>query len=311
MLDLHLNSYSIIGKESQTIHITLHKNEKININKNYLISTSSQELSEKIYKNVDFIMEIMNENENANKNNNIEKVENPFIINLKNNNSNIEYLSLSRGGKIMKIMPCFYNNLYLRLDCLLAFNNGIDLYTDKKVDEEINATFPFNTLYLQNNIKYFIKNKPIEKNAELRYKFCLVKTKLNNEIEDNNFDSLANSFLFNKSNLINDMIFISGRSKILEKRLGEGESMVLLAQSLIGFEGSISFRQVKDKNGLNKYVNSLNDIYVDGPGLIFFEPFERLVPIINKSKKYTLIGLTILFIVLQLIFQFIILDNFS
>ena len=111
------------------------------------------------------------------------------------------------------------------------------------------------------------------------------KLQILNEIEDNNFDSLANSFLFNKSNLINDMIFISGRSKILEKRLGEGESMVLLAQSLIGFEGSISFRQVKDKNGLNKYVNSLNDIYVDGPGLIFFEPFERLVPIINKSKK--------------------------
>ena len=97
----------------------------------------------------------------------------------------------------------------------------------------------------------------IEKNAELRYKFCLVKTKLNNEIETNNFDNLANSFLFNKSNLISDMIFISGKSKLLEKRLGEGESMVLLAKSLIGFEGSISFRQVKDKNGKNriKYLN--------------------------------------------------------
>ena len=308
MLDLHLNSYSIIGKDSQTIHITLHKNEKININKKYLISTSSQELSERIYKNIDSIMQNLGENENKNKN--ITKVDSPFIVNLKNKNSNIEYLSLSRGGKIMKIMPCFYNNLYLRLDSLLAFNNGIDLYTDKKIDEEINTTFPFNTLYLQNNIKYFIKNNPIEKNIELRYKFCLVKTKLNNEIETNNFDSLANSFLFNKSNLINDMIFISGKNKLLEKRLGEGESMILLAQSLIGFEGSISFRQVKDKNGISKYTNSLNDIYVDGPGLILFEPCERLIPIINNSKIYTLIGLTILFIILQLIFQFMILHKF-
>jgi len=308
MLDLHLNSYSIIGKDSQTIHITLHKNEKININKKYLISTSSQELSERIYKNIDSIMQNLGENENKNKN--ITKVDSPFIVNLKNKNSNIEYLSLSRGGKIMKIMPCFYNNLYLRLDSLLAFNNGIDLYTDKKMDEEINTTFPFNTLYLQNNIKYFIKNNPIEKNIELRYKFCLVKTKLNNEIETNNFDSLANSFLFNKSNLINDMIFISGKNKLLEKRLGEGESMILLAQSLIGFEGSISFRQVKDKNGISKYANSLNDIYVDGPGLILFEPCERLIPIINNSKKYTLIGLTILFIILQLIFQFMVLHKF-
>lgn len=308
MLDLHLNSYSIIGKDSQTIHITLHKNEKININKKYLISTSSQELSERIYKNIDSIMQNLGENENKNKN--ITKVDSPFIVNLKNKNSNIEYLSLSRGGKIMKIMPCFYNNLYLRLDSLLAFNNGIDLYTDKKMDEEINTTFPFNTLYLQNNIKYFIKNNQIEKNIELRYKFCLVKTKLNNEIETNNFDSLANSFLFNKSNLINDMIFISGKNKLLEKRLGEGESMVLLAQSLIGFEGSISFRQVKDKNGISKYTNSLNDIYVDGPGLILFEPCERLIPIINNSKIYTLIGLTILFIILQLIFQFMVLHKF-
>lgn len=308
MLDLHLNSYSIIGKESQTIHITLYKNEKININKKYLISTSSQELSERIYKNTDLLME--NLDENANKNKNIEKVDSPFIVHLKNKNANIEYLSLSRGGKIMKIMPCFYNNLYLRLDCLLAFNNGIDLYTDKKIDEEINATFPFNTLYLQNNIKYFIKNNPIEKNIELRYKFCLVKTKLNNEIEIDNFDNLANSFLFNKSNLISDMIFISGRSKLLEKRLGEGESMVLLAQSLIGFESSISFRKVKDRNGTSKYVNSLNDICVDGPGLILFEPCERLIPMINNNKKYALIGLTILFIVLQLIFQFMVLDNF-
>jgi hypothetical protein len=308
MLDLHLNSYSIIGKESQTIHITLHKNEKININKKYLISTSSQELSERIYKNIDSIVENLDENEY--KNQNIKKVDSSFIVNIKNKNSNIEYLSLSRGGKIMKIMPCFYNNLFLRLDCLLAFNNGIDLYTDKKMDEEINTTFPFNTLYLQNNIKYFIKNNPLEKNIELKYKFCLVKTKLNNEIETDNFDSLANSFLFNKSNLINDMIFISGRRKLLEKRLGEGESMVLLAQSLIGFEGSISFRQVKDKNGIRKYTNSLNDIYVDGPGLILFEPCERLVPMINNNKKYALIGLTILFIVLQLIFQFMVLDNF-
>ena len=57
MVDYELtNSVKIIGTESQTIHIILKKNEKININKNYILYASSEELDEIIYKNVDSLI---------------------------------------------------------------------------------------------------------------------------------------------------------------------------------------------------------------------------------------------------------------
>ena len=304
MSELFLESYFIIGQESQTIQIILHKNEKININKKYLLSASSEELKENIYKNIDCI-NLPEKNENKD----LKKVEDPLIVNLKNVNSNIEYISLSNGGKIMKIMPSFYNNLYIRLDCLLAFNNGIELYTDKKIDDEMNVIFK-NNFYNQNNLKYLLRRNNILNDIEIKKQFCLIKTKLNNEIEMNNFDNLANSFIYNKNNLINDMVFISGKNILYEKRLGEGESMILLGNSLVAFEGSVSFRPIKNKDGYNKYVNQINDIIVDGPGLILFEYNERFVPIINNSKKIGLIFLILLAFVFQIIFHLIIINKF-
>lgn len=307
MMDLHLDSYIIIGKESQTIQITLYKNEKININKRYLLSSSSQELREIIYKNMDSLI-MPDIKENLSKD--LKKIDNSLIVNLKNINSNIEYICLSKGGKIMKIIPSFYNNLYIRLDCLLSFNNGVELYRDIKIDEEINKIFPNNSLDIQNNIRFLLRNNNnIINYFEPKYQFCLIKTKLNNEIESKNIDNLIDSFLFPKNNLINDMIFISGKNNLIEKRLGEGESIVLLGQSLIAFEGSISFRQINNKEGYNRYVNPTNDIIIDGPGLIIFEPCERIIPIINNNKKYALIILTILIILLEVIVQFLIFNG--
>ena len=306
MSNLFLDSYSIIGEESQTIHITLNKNEIININKKYLISASSEELNENIYKNVDFIIIPGSE---KSKNKDLTKVDNPEIVNLKNKNANIEYISLSRGGKIMKIMPCFYNDLYIRLDSLLAFNNGIELYMDKKVDEETNK-FIRNNLLNADNINMFKGDNFILNpfNFNNQKKFCLIKTKLNNEFEENNFENLANSFLFNKTNLINDMVFISGKRNLYEKRLGEGESIVLLGESLLAFERSISFRPIKAKKEYNNYVNRLNDIVIDGPGLIIFEHCERIIPMIN-NKKYGLIALIIIIVILQVFFHLFIFNK--
>lgn len=307
MSNLLLDSYSIIGEESQTIHITLNKNEIININKKYLISASSDELNENLYKNVDFV--IIPGTEKA-KNKDLNKVDNPEIVNLKNKNANIEYISLSRGGKIMKIMPCFYNDLYIRLDSLLAFNNGIELYMDKKVDEET-SKFIRNNLLIPDNINMFRRDNLLLNtfNSNNQKKYCLIKTKLNNEIEENNFDNLANSFLINKTNLINDMVFISGKSNLYEKRLGEGESIVLLGESLLAFERSISFRPIKAKKEYNNYVNRLNDIIIDGPGLIIFEPCERIIPMINNNKKYGLIALIIIIVILQVLFHLFIFNK--
>ena len=304
MFEILLDSYSIIGEESQTIHIILHKNDKININKNYLISASSEELNENLYKNVDYII-IPDSKRILNKD--LEKVNNPAIVNLKNPNGNNEYIPLSNGGKIMKIIPSLYNNLYIRLDCLLAFNNGIELYTDKKVDKEINKLFPNNFLAL-NRRTFLNRNNPFINNFETKRKFCLIKTKLNNEIEENNFNNLANSFLYDKNNSVNDMAFISGKKNLFEKRLGEGETMVLLGQSLVAFEGSISFRTIKSKNMDFKYVNELNDIIIDGPGLIIFEQCERFTRS-NKNKKYIIFTIAFILILLQIFFNYIVLKN--
>ena len=304
MFEILFDSYSIIGEESQTIHIILHKNDKININKNYLISASSEELNENLYKNVDYII-IPDSKRILNKD--LEKVNNPAIVNLKNSNGNNEYITLSNGGKIMKIIPSLYNNLYIRLDCLLAFNNGIELYTDKKVDKEINKLFPNNFLAL-NRRTFLNRNNPFINNFETKRKFCLIKTKLNNEIKENNFNNLANSFLYDKNNSVNDMVFISGKKNLFEKRLGEGETMVLLGQSLVAFEGSISFRTIKSKNMDFKYVNELNDIIIDGPGLIIFEQCERFTRS-NKNKKYIIFTIAFILILLQIFFNYIVLKN--
>ena len=302
MLNIYLDSYSIIGEESQTIQIILNKNEKININKKYLISASSEDITENLYKNVDFIT--LPGSERVNKD--LQKVDNPQIVNLKNKNANIEYVSLSRGGKIMKIMPSFYNDLYIRLDSLLAFNNGIELYTDRKIDED--TKFFRYKYFIPNYIHKLSRTNLLLNNYDNQRQFCLIKTKLNNELEENNFDNLVNSFLFNKTNLINDMVFISGKNNLYEKRLGEGESMILLGESLLAFEGSISFRPIKEKKENNKYVNKLNDIIIDGPGLIIFEPCERIIPMVN-NKKYGLIAIIIIILILQVIFHLIVFNG--
>lgn len=302
MFEILLDSYSIIGEESQTIHIILNKNDKININKNYLISASSEELNENLYKNVDYII-IPGSKRELNKD--LERVNSPEIVNLKNPNANNEYISLSKGGKIMKIIPSLYNNLYIRLDCLLAFNNGIELYTDKQIDKEINKLFPKN-FFAFNRMLFLNGYNP---NSEIKRQFCLIKTKLNNEIEEKNFNNLANSFLYDKNNSVNDIVFISGKKNLFEKRLGEGETMVLLGQSLVAFEGSISFRTIKSKNMNFNYVNELNDIIIDGPGLIIFEQCERFIPI-NNSNKYIIIGITIIVILFHILINFIVLRNF-
>ena len=57
MADLEVaNTIRIIGTESQTINIILKKNEKINVNKNYILYASSENLDEIVYKNVDSLI---------------------------------------------------------------------------------------------------------------------------------------------------------------------------------------------------------------------------------------------------------------
>ena len=287
---INTNSFSVIGCESQTIQFVLKKHEKININKKYLISASSDELREIIYNKMNLIL---NRNSQENSNKNLIKVDNVSIVNLKNTKSNIEYICLSKGGKIMIINPSFYNNLYIKLDSLLAFNNGIEIYLDKEKNKKLDTFFFYRNILRRNNFGRNIYSYDFSSEAE----FYLIKPKLNLNInkQNENIQDLS-SFIFDKNNLINDLVFISGKGPLFEKRLGEGESLILSATSLIAFEGSISFEIISlRRNFFDNYVNGFNHLIIKGPGLIIFEPNEKVsYEKINKNKKF----IVILFLIL-------------
>ena len=147
---INSDSYSIIGSESQTIYIILKKNEKININKKYLVSASSNELREVIYYKMNSSY-IQNSNENSNKK--LQRVDSPSIINLKNTKSYIEYICLSKGGKIMTINPYLYDGLYIKLDSLIAFNNGVDIFSDDDKNTKLNTFYFYRNIIKRNNLR--------------------------------------------------------------------------------------------------------------------------------------------------------------
>ena len=289
------SSVKIIGTGSQTIHIILKKNEKININKSYILYASSEDLDEIIYKNVDSL--IRQNISTSNKDQTLKEVENDFIVRLKNKENNIEYIGLSKGGKIMKITPLLYNDLYVKIDNILAFNDGIEVFKDKDIDSKMNR------LIQRNNLQYGFKDL-LEQYLLNKTEYCLVKTKLSTNSQiPKDIDSIS---LLNISSYINDFIYISGKNTLIEKRLGENETMVLMSNSLVAFEQSVTFSNVKKTDKNNKYVNNLNDIIAEGPGLIIFELAERKIPMTNPMGNRAFILITVVLFLLEIIAQFFI-----
>ena len=289
------SSVKIIGTGSQTIHIILKKNEKININKSYILYASSEDLDEIIYKNVDSL--IRQNISRSNKDQTLKKVENDFIVRLKNKENNIEYVGLSKGGKIMKITPLLYNDLYVKIDNILAFNDGIEVFKDIDIDSKMNR------LIQRNNLQYGFKDL-LEQYLLNKTEYCLVKTKLSTNSQiPKDIDSIS---LLNISSYINDFIYISGKNTLIEKRLGENETMVLMSNSLVAFEQSVTFSNVKKTDKNNKYVNNLNDIIAEGPGLIIFELAERKIPMTNPMGNRAFILITVVLFLLEIIAQFFI-----
>ena len=280
-----LNKIVLIGKESQIIHIILKKNEKININKSYITYASSENLDEITYKNVDSLIRPIINVPNSNKP--LKKVDNESFVRLKNKENNIEYIGLSKGGKIMKISPILYSHLYVKLDNILAFNESIEILKDNEINNKLNK------LIQRPNIQFGLKEL-VDNYLFNRSEFCLVKSKL---------EGLS---ILNVSSYLNDFIYISGKSNLIEKRLGVNESMILMGNSLVAFENSITFSNISKTNANNKYVNNINDIIIEGPGLIIFEFSERKMPI-NYPKGYMILLPIILFIleiIAQLIFHY-------
>ena len=285
------NTINITGSDSQTIHIILKRNEKINVNKNYISYSSSDNLDEIIYSKVDSLFRqnysrsiFSLRNDTDTDNNKLKKVSNESVIRLKNKNNNIEYLGLSKGGKIMKITPILYNNLYIKIENILAFNDGVELLSDMEMEQKING------LNQQNNVV----SDMIDSFLFNRSEYCLVRSKL--KINKNSFVNEEKLSLLNLSSYVNDFVYISGYRNLMEKRLGENESMVLMSRSIVAFEQTITFSHIKSDNKINnKYVNSLNDIIVEGPGLIIFELTERRMILSKNNNKIFIISFVLLF----------------
>ena len=298
------NTINITGSDSQTIHIILKRNEKINVNKNYISYSSSDNLDEIIYSKLDSLFRqnysrsiFSLRNDTDTDNNKLKKVSNESIIRLKNKNNNIEYLGLSKGGKIMKITPILYNNLYIKIENILAFNDGVELLSDMEMEQKING------LNQQNNVV----SDMIDSFLFNRSEYCLVRSKL--KINKNSFVNEEKLSLLNLSSYVNDFVYISGYRNLMEKRLGENESMVLMSRSIVAFEQTITFSHIKSDNKINnKYVNSLNDIIVEGPGLIIFELTERRIILSKNNNKIFIISFVLLFF--EIIAQLIVHYNF-
>ena len=283
-----------IGTESCTIQLVLNKNDKININKRYVLYASSENLNEIPYKSTDSLIKssTISKFYSQNKSQMLDKVNNPLIVRLKNQNKNIEYIGLTCGGKIMTLHPILYNNLYVRLDTVLAFNEGTELFEDNEMNKRLNNIFSKN-FFNRNIAHYFI-------NSYNQNKFCLLKTKLNH----NNSDSLENNNLLNLSSYISDYVYLSSKKNMIEKRLGENETMILITDSIIAFEGTITFKNLKkDYKKLSAYVNTLNDVIVEGPGLVIFEPMERTMPLKVGGNRNRLLFLTMVLVFMEFIIQ--------
>ena len=85
--------------------------------------------------------------------------------------------------------------------------------------------------------------------------------------------------------------------------------MIISPQSLVAFEGSVSFEMIEVKdNEINKYVNSLNHVIIKGPGLIIFEPCQRIIPL-NTKKKLVVLLLSIIALIVHVIIYFLVFLN--
>ena len=311
------NNINISTIDNKILQILLKTNDKIIVNSKYITYASSSNLTENIYNDENnFINKLLKKTKKS-KSEKLEKITNSLFLELKNKNDNFEYLGLSKGGKIIKILPILYNNLFINIDNILAFNFNIDLFNDEKLNEKISKFFGkkliflrqdnFNVRFINPNLSSFIKNK----------QFVLVKLNipLLNNINLNEEDEINNELEI--KSYLNDFIYISGsENSIIEKRLGNNEQIIINKEGLIAFEKSVNFYEIDDNlnnNNNNKkisYLNNEQNILIEGPGLIIFETSTNLntIQIIPNKKNFIL---PFIFLIVELIFTFLIVSIFG
>ena len=311
------NNINISTIDNKILQILLKTNDKIIVNSKYITYASSSNLTENIYNDENnFINKLLKKTKKS-KSEKLEKITNSLFLELKNKNDNFEYLGLSKGGKIIKILPILYNNLFINIENILAFNFNIDLFNDEKLNEKISKFFGkkliflrqdnFNVRFINPNLSSFIKNK----------QFVLVKLNipLLNNINLNEEDEINNELEI--KSYLNDFIYISGsENSIIEKRLGNNEQIIINKEGLIAFEKSVNFYEIDDNlnnnNNNNKisYLNNEQNVLIEGPGLIIFETSTNLntIQIIPNKKNFIL---PFIFLIVELIFTFLIVSIFG
>ena len=262
-----LPNISVIGSEIQVLQIVLKYCESLVINSHYISYASSTQLEETQYNKINNL--ISNSNESKAKNEN--------YIRLKNKNNNIEYIGLSHLGKIIKINPILYNNLIVREDCVLCFNETLNLLEDNEVNKKINT---------------YINNRTILDITNINYRYYLVNRKITKESEIDNF-------LLDINSIIKDFLYISSGKNMIEKRLGGNEHIIIMKCHLIAFEKTVTFSKIiKNDDKKITYINNENDIICEGPGLVIFELGEKKQSLFKTQK---IIILTIIIIALYIL----------
>ena len=313
------NNINISIIDNKILQILLKTNDKIIVNSKYITYASSSNLTENIYNDENnFLNKFQKKNQKTKEK--LEKITNSSFLELKNKNDNFEYLGISKGGKIIKILPILYNNLFINIENILAFNNNIDLFNDENLNEKISKFFGkklillrqenFNVRFINPNLSSFIKTKQF---VLAKLNIPLLKNlNLNDEEENNNNNNLN---LIELKSYLNDFIYISGsENSIVEKRLGNNEQIIINKEGLIAFEKSVNFFEIDDNNNNNNnkitYLNNEQNILIEGPGLIIFETSMNLntIQIIPNKKNFIL---PFIFLIIELIFTFLIVSLFG
>ena len=254
---------SILGDTNQVLQIILKPDSSVMINTKYLVYASSPSLEEVPYHEVNSLLPF---NEFIHLK--FKKYKNNQLVRLKNISTGFEYLGVSKGGKIMKINPFFYHNLYVRIDSLLAFSFLVDLCEDSEYSKIINTHFKTinmrlgKTPYLCDYAMICPKGKKDSRGE------------LIDKVSNSNKNGESGKIAFDIASINNDYLYLSSDKIMIEKRLGEHEQIVVMKYGLIAFEKSVTFFEVNTNNKTH-YFNSNEDIIVEGPGLIIFESVER------------------------------------
>lgn len=122
--NLEINeNFHIIGEKDQVLQLILKRNDSVICKKPNIYYLSSHDLEEISYSKLQ-----------ANADTNIgTRIKDSRLVKIKNKANTFEYIGIYNGGRIMKIIPFIYKDLFIRFDCLIAHSENIELLEVKEI----------------------------------------------------------------------------------------------------------------------------------------------------------------------------------